>query len=178
MPRLDFKTALLLAPLGYAIHHAEEHLFMNFRAWRLSYFADNNALSTEAVFVILSGITLTFLILHSLFENRATAWSVLLFLMASQVANIGFHVGGSLVFQDFSPGTITAVLVYLPVNFVIMRAALREGHVTVSALLGLLVAGVGVFAAFEMLGPLPMLAVILACFAWIGVSAARPAPAN
>lgn len=173
MPRPDFKTALLLAPLGYAIHHAEEHLFMNFRAWRLNYFADNNALSTEAVFVLLTGITLSFLVLHSLVQNRATAWSILLFLMASQVANIGFHVGGSLAFQDFSPGTITAILVYLPVNILIMRAALYEGWASPLSLTGLLFAGVATFVAFEMVGPFPMLAVILACYGWIGVSAFR-----
>jgi hypothetical protein len=42
----------LLAPLAYPIHHGEKHLIFDFRAWRLRYFVDSNALSTEAVLAI------------------------------------------------------------------------------------------------------------------------------
>ncbi len=167
----DFRTSLLLAPLAYAIHHAEEHLLFDFRVWRLAYFADNNPLSTEVVFLVLTAITLVYILLHCMFQIRATAWSAILFLMATQVANAVFHLGGTLVFRDFSPGLITGLLLYAPVNFLIGYQALREGWVTGRALLVLFLAGSLVFALFEMVGPLPMLAVLLATYAWIGFEA-------
>lgn len=167
VPRLEFKLSLLLAPLAYGIHHSEEHLLFEFREWRLRYFADNNALSTEAVFIILTSITLLFILLHQRFENRATTYSILMFLMATQVVNAFFHVGGTIYFADFSPGLITGVLVYLPVNFLIARAALAEGLVSRGHLLLLFVVGACVFAMFEAVGPAPMLLVLIAQIGWI-----------
>ena len=70
--------------------------------------------------------TLVYLILNSTRQSRASALSILIFLMATQVHNLLFHVGGTIVFRDFSPGTITAVLLYLPVNIVILRKASEE----------------------------------------------------
>jgi len=52
LSRISFQTALLFAPLAYAFHHIEEHIFFNFRVWRLKYFPDNNHLTTETVFCI------------------------------------------------------------------------------------------------------------------------------
>lgn len=75
--RLPFRTSLLLAPLAYAIHHGEEHLIFNFRAWRLRYFADNNVLGTEAVLVILVSVSTVCLLLHATIRNRVSAWTAL-----------------------------------------------------------------------------------------------------
>ena len=110
MNKITFKMALLLAPLAYAVHHFEEHMIFNFRAWRLQYFSDNNPLSTEAVFVILTAIALLYIFLHSIVENKASAQSIILFLMATQVANVFFHAGGTMILGHFSPGLITAIL--------------------------------------------------------------------
>jgi hypothetical protein len=109
MPRMSFNTALLLAPLAYAIHHAEEHLIFNFRAWRLKYFPDNNALSTEAILAVLVSVGLIYLLLHATIRTRVSAWVVLIFLMATQVHNAIFHLGTTIIFKDFSPGLITAL---------------------------------------------------------------------
>ena len=43
------RTAIMLGPLIYAIHHFEEHIIFNFREWRTSYFSDNNSITTEAI---------------------------------------------------------------------------------------------------------------------------------
>ena len=50
----DFKNLIVLGPLIYAIHHFEEHIIFNFRDWRLTYFADNNAIATEEVHIRLN----------------------------------------------------------------------------------------------------------------------------
>ena len=124
-----FKNLIVLGPLIYAIHHFEEHVIFNFREWRLSYFSDNNSITTEANLIILISQLLIFIFVHLIKNNRGSAHLVLFFLMTTQVINAFFHVFFSFYFNDFSPGAITAVLLYLPVNYFIIRAALREGYI-------------------------------------------------
>ncbi len=166
MSRLSFSTALLLAPLAYAIHHAEEHLFLNFRAWRLKYFPDNNALSTEAVLAILVSVGLVYLLLHATVRTRVSAWMTLTFLMATQVHNAIFHLGATIFFRDFSPGLITAIVLYLPVNWLIAQAALKEDWVSARQLGVIFLAGGLLFWAFEMIGPPVLLVATLATWIW------------
>jgi hypothetical protein len=74
--------------------------------------------------------------------------------MTTQVINAFFHVFFSFYFNDFSPGAITAVLLYLPVNYFIIRAALREGYIkSYVELLILFLSGIATFTLFEMMGP-------------------------
>ena len=60
-----FKNLIVLGPLIYAIHHFEEHIFFNFREWRLTYFPDNNGLSTEEVLIRLIALLLICLLYTS-----------------------------------------------------------------------------------------------------------------
>ena len=166
MPRMSFNTALLLAPLAYAIHHAEEHLIFNFRAWRLQYFPDNNALSTEAILAVLVSVGLIYLLLHATIRTRVSAWVVLIFLMATQVHNAIFHLGTTIIFKDFSPGLITALVLYLPVNGLIAWVALKEKWVSREQLAAIFVAGGVLFWAFEYVGPLVLLGATLATWLW------------
>ena len=149
-----FKNLIVLGPLIYAIHHFEEHVIFNFREWRLSYFSDNNSITTEAILIILISQLLIFIFLHLIKNNRGSAHIVLFFLMTTQVINAFFHVFFSFYFNDFSPGAITAVLLYLPVNYFIIRAALREGYIkSYVELLILFLSGIVTFTLFEMMGP-------------------------
>ena len=148
-----FKNLIVLAPLIYAIHHFEEHIIFNFREWRLTYFADNNSIPTEAVLSILISLILVFIFIHLIKNNRASATLVLFFLMTAQVVNAFFHVFFSFYFNDFSPGAITAVLLYLPVNYLIIKAALKEGHLkSYLELFILFLAGITYFTLFEVIG--------------------------
>lgn len=169
--KLPFQTSLLFAPLAYAIHHGEEHLIFNFRAWRLRYFADNNQLSTEAVLVILLSISMVYILFHATIRNRVSAWMALVFLMATQVHNAIFHLGGTIIFRDFSPGLITALLLYVPVNVLIMRSALDEGLASVKTLWMLFLAGGVLFWGFEIVGPLVLLVGVVTTWAWVLASA-------
>lgn len=168
MKKITFATSLLLAPLAYAIHHYEEHIIFNFREWRLLYFPDSNALSTELVFMLLTSVTLIYIILHQIFENKATAMSAILFYMSSQVHNVIFHLGGTLYFWHFSPGLYTALLLYVPVNLFIIYKALQERWINYSSLGLLFIVGGMQFWAFEKFGPFPMASVIIATYIWIG----------
>jgi hypothetical protein len=171
MPRLSFQTSLLLAPLAYAVHHFEEHVIFDFRAWRLAYFPDNNGLSTETLLAVLSAITLIYLLLHAVVRTRVSAWMALLFLMATQVHNVLFHLGGTIAFQHFSPGLITALALYVPATLLIWKAALAEGLVTPRILTVLFLGGGLLFWAFEFLGPVVLLVATLASWGWALASA-------
>jgi len=166
LKNLSFLSALLLAPLAYQIHHIEEHIIYNFRAWRLLYFADNNPLSTEAVLAIVTATVLVFIFLYSLLRNKATAQAVVLLLMATQVHNVLFHLGGTIVFQHFSPGLITALALYLPVNILIVIKGFAEGWLTVRSLAVLFVLGGLSFWCFELFGSGVMRITVLALIIW------------
>jgi len=165
--KLNFSNALLLAPLAYSVHHFEEHILFNFREWRLLYFPDSNGLSTELVFMILTTITLIYVLLQNVFASKAAAMSALLFLMATQVQNALFHLGATLYFWDFSPGLYTALLLYLPVNFLIVKKALEEGLVTVRSVIVLFVLGGISFWLFEVFGPIVIGITVLGTLVWI-----------
>ena len=157
-----FRNLIVLGPLIYLVHHFEEHIIFNFREWRLSYFADNNALSTEEVLIRLAVVLLIAIYIHLIKQNKASAHIVLFFLMTTQVVNACFHVFFSFYFQDFSPGAITGVLLYLPVNYLIFKAALREGYLNgMREVCGLFLIGATTFALFEIIGPMVMQGAVL-----------------
>jgi hypothetical protein len=87
-------------------------------------------------------------------NNRASAYIILYILFTIQVVNAFFHIFFSLYYSDFSPGTITAIVLYLPLNFFIVRTAFKEGWLksyseyAVIAFLGTIT-----FALFEIYGP-------------------------
>ncbi len=150
-----FKNLTLLAPLAYLIHHFEEHIAFNFREWRLKYFLDNNSLSTEEVLIRLTSLLLIIIIFHILKKNRGSAHVAMFFLMTTQVVNAFFHIFFSLYFFDFSPGTITAIGLYLPINYLVFRAAFQEGFLKSKIEFLLIFSSATLtFTLFELLGPI------------------------
>ena len=150
----EFRNLIILAPLIFALHHFEEHIIFNFREWRLKYFLDNNTLSTEEVLIRLISLLLIMVIVHIVKKNRGSAHVVMFFLMTTQVVNAFFHIFFSFYFLDFSPGAITATLLYLPVNYLIFRAAFHEGYLrNNSELLLIFVSASITFSLFELIGP-------------------------
>ena len=76
------------------------------------------------------------------------------FLMTTQVVNAFFHIFFSLYFFDFSPGTITAIGLYLPANYLIFRFAFEEGYLKSNTeFLLLFAAATLTFTLFELIGP-------------------------
>ena len=158
----EFRNLILLSPLVYVIHHFEEHVIFNFREWRLSYFLDNNPLSTEEVLIRLLAVMLIMIFLHSIKKNKPSAHIILFFLMTTQIVNALFHIFFSFYYSDFSPGTVTAVLLYLPINYLIFNAAFNEGYVNNIIEIGyIFVLGAITFALFEIIGPKVMLAAFI-----------------
>ena len=166
----EFKNLIVLGPLIYALHHFEEHVIFNFRDWRLAYFADNNPIPTEEVLIRLIALLLIFVFVHLIKNNRGSAHIVLFFLMTTQVVNAFFHIFFSFYFNDFSPGVITSVLVYLPANFLIVRVAFQEGYLKSSTEYGFIaLLGTATFVLFEIYGPLVIVLSIISSllyFVW------------
>ena len=151
-----FNNLIVLGPLLYAIHHFEEHIIFNFIEWKLKYFNHSAAaLSTEAILSILVCVLVVFALLHLVKDNRASAYVILYVLFTIEVINAFFHIFFSFYFNDFSPGVITSVLVYLPANFLIVRAAFQEGYLKSSTDYGFIaLLGTATFVLFEIYGPL------------------------
>ena len=158
-----FKNLIVLGPLIYAIHHYEEHIIFNFIEWKLQYFQHSAAaLSTEAILSILTCILVTFALLHLVKNNRASAHVILFMLFAIQVINAFYHIFFSFYFSDFSPGAITAVVLYLPVNFLIVQAAFKEGYLKSYLEFGCIAfLGTTTFILFEIFGPIIIVAAII-----------------
>jgi hypothetical protein len=151
-----FKNLIVLGPLIYAIHHFEEHIIFNFIEWTLQYFQHSAAaLSTEAILSILTCILVLFALLHLVKNNKASAQVVMFMFFAIQVVNAFYHIFFSFYFSDFSPGTVTAALLYLPVNFLIVQAAFKEGLLKSYLEYGCIaLLGTATFVLFEIFGPI------------------------
>ena len=102
----------------------------------------------------LIGVFLIILFIHLSTKNRPSALIAIFFLMGSQVVNAVFHVFFSFYYSDFSPGAITATLLYLPLNYFIIKAAFNEGFIRnkIEVIL-LFFLGCATFTLFEMFGP-------------------------
>ena len=146
-------------------------MVFNFLEWKLKYFYHSAAaLSTEAILSILVCVLIGFVLLHLVKNNKASAYVILYVLFTIEIINALFHIFFSLYYSDFSPGTITAVLVYLPGNYLIVRAAFQEGYLKSYIEYGYIaLLGTTTFVLFEIYGPVIIgLSIIcsLLYFAW------------
>ena len=146
-------------------------MVFNFIEWKLKYFYHSAAaLSTEAILSILVCVLIGFVLLHLVKNNKASAYVILYVLFTIEIINALFHIFFSLYYSDFSPGTITAVLVYLPGNYLIVRAAFQEGYLKSYIEYGYIaLLGTTTFVLFEIYGPIIIgLSIIcsLLYFAW------------
>ena len=172
----SFRDLIILSPLIYVIHHLEEHIIFNFREWRISYFLDNNPLSTEEVLIRLLAVMLIMIFLYSIKRNKPSAHIILFFLMTTQIVNAFFHIFFSFYFWDFSRGAITGVLLYLPINYFIFKAALKENLIGGKKEIGyLFILGACTFTLFELIGPQVMLSALILSVIYYLIASKREA---
>ena len=164
--RLPLQTALLLAPIAYCVHQIEESAG-GFRVWRGRHFPSNNPLPGPHVFAILTALGLLSIFWFTVRRSKPTAAFALLFFLTTQLHNVFYHVGAGLYFVDYSPGTVSAVALYLPLHLFLLWQAMQEQWVTLRGAAGLLLVSGGLYWAFELIGP----AMIAVGFA-LGVTAA------
>lgn len=150
--QLPLATALLLAPLAFCLHQIEESAG-GFRAWRGRHFPLNNTLPGPHVFAILTALGLFCILWFTVRRSKPTAALALLFYLTMQLHNVVYHVGAGLYFADYSPGTVTAVLLYVPINLFLLWLGIRERWITRAGAGALLAIAGGLYWAFELIGP-------------------------
>ena len=139
--RLDFRRAVWLLPLAFALHVLEEA--PGFTAWVNRYASDRY---TADDFVRNNGLGLvltvgaTFLVWR--FRSRAVFFVYYTGVVTQQaVFNTLFHAGATVAFRAYSPGVVTALALFLPLWWYLTRLALRKGLLTRRGLIAALVIG-------------------------------------
>jgi Protein of unknown function with HXXEE motif len=128
--RLDFRTAIWLAPLVWAIHEAEEWNIAKFEA---EHFADPGHFSLVDQHVLWIGLAMV--AFYGVIWTALTAWPrnpkfaaflTLPFFVYLSFGNVLQHVYYTLFFRGYTPGAVTAVLLVGPVVIGLTVKAIRS----------------------------------------------------
>ena len=141
----SLRTLAITLPIVFACHVAEEtpHFVEWFNHLATPGISQASFLAVNAtafvITLVVSGLVATSRTVASAF--LAVAWVGFLML-----ANGLFHVIATIAHGLYSPGVITGTLLYLPLSFLVMRAAVRECAVSwTSVVLVALLGGVPMF---------------------------------
>ena len=131
---------ILLAPLVFILHVAEEApgfvSWVNTLIYRditLSLFLSVNLTG----FVIVSGLCM----LTAVTKEKVITLITLAWLGFMMFANALFHILATLVYQQYAPGTITSVILYLPFVFWYSRLLIRTTGMKLITVISTLVIG-------------------------------------
>lgn len=115
----------LLFPLAYLLHIVEEVLGgVGFVQWT-SYHLGGRL--TVPLFALINGIAWPAVLVAAIVGSRVANVRWVLVAVASILFVNGFlHVGSSIVTSSYSPGTLTGVLLYLPLTIWALRRLVRE----------------------------------------------------
>jgi hypothetical protein len=135
-----FRRIVWVAPVTYGVHIAEE--FWQFPVWASTYFAQG---FTTQRFVVGNAIIMLLLVgltaLVSAVSARAVDFAYFCWLSGQLFHNALFHMGTTAYFGVYSPGVLSAILLYLPICYFIARAADREDRISNTAGVAALVVG-------------------------------------
>jgi hypothetical protein len=133
LPQIGFKQALWLTPMTLVVHNLEEFpRILDFEQRHLHGVTGMlPGYNQMAAAIVLTDI-LPFVIAANAARSGPHSWGVgiHLGLQAALFANAVTHLGQTLWFSDYSPGTATALLLFVPMTFYLYRQVLREGYVT------------------------------------------------
>jgi len=149
-----FRRIVWVGPLVYGVHIAEE--FWRFPVWASAHFTpgfttQRFVVSNAIIMLLLVGLTA----LVSAVRVRAVDFVYFCWISGQLFHNALFHMGTTAYFGAYSPGVLSAILLYLPICYFIARAADREGRMTNAAGVGALIvgaAGMGSLVYFGLLG--------------------------
>ncbi len=137
-----FRRVVWVAPVTYGVHIGEE--FWQFPVWASTYFAPDFTIqrfvvANTVIMLLLIGLTA----LVSAVRVRAVDFLYFCWLSFQLFHNALFHMGATAYFGVYSPGVLSAILLYLPICYFIARAADREGRIGNAAGVAALVVGAG-----------------------------------
>jgi hypothetical protein len=130
---VSFRRLIWLMPAVFAVHIVEEY-GAGFPAWVSSMFGQPMAgptflVNNAAFMVILLGLTFW----ASARPSAVSAFFLLSWASGNLFWNFVFHLATTVVFDRFSPGLVTATLLYLPVSVAVAWSALAQRVLPVAA---------------------------------------------
>ena len=136
---LTYRKALWLTPLAFLIHLIEEIVFEMWE-WESKFLGQDNFTRDEFLTFnfILMVLYFLFISLHHFWSNRPTALFVLIGILTLQFQNATYHLIFTINTGAYSPGLISGLMVYIPLNCVFIYLAYREKYINK-------ISGVGVF---------------------------------
>lgn len=144
--QIRFERLLWLMPAAYAVHIFEEYCF-GFVGWV------NSTLDGEftgPLFLMNNGLFMAILLSLCLWASRSSSrLSAFLFFCWSSgnlFWNFVFHLGTTALFNRYSPGLVTACLLYYPISFAVAWAGWKDGRLSLAAIAAAFAAGAGVMA--------------------------------
>jgi hypothetical protein len=140
---------ILAAPPLFLAHEIEEHItalpWAEKHASIIPEFV-RSAIPDSPAFIAYAG--LLFLILFSVAgalalrsKPQSIAWMVLAILFTARLENAVLHTIESIVFMQYTPGVVTAILIVLPLTFYLMRRLVRLELIRRAWLPGIIVGG-------------------------------------
>lgn len=141
-----FYRLIWLMPASFAAHISEEWIG-GFPAW-VSHIAggqmSRQAFIENNAFFMAVLLLLTFFASYA--RSRWTAFVLISWASANLFWDFLFHLGATPFWGVYSPGLITATLLYFPVSFFVARAALEEGVLPKGELIGASATGAALMA--------------------------------
>jgi len=129
-----------LIPAQWLAHFADEWMFW-LPAWCTRHF---EPLPSPFWIMMMTVLTVPMIMLGWTASRPSAGSGLSLFCAGVQMLFFGnafFHLITTYVFWEYSPGTATGVVLFLPLSLLLWRAVLRESEVTKSSLTTALVAG-------------------------------------
>lgn len=140
---IRFERLLWLMPAAYAAHILEEYCF-GFTGWV------NGTLHgqfTVPLFLVNNGLFMAILLGVCLWASCSTgglaAFLFLCWSSANLFWNFIFHLATTAIFDRYSPGLVTAVLLYYPITVAVAWAAWKSGRLAPGSIAGAFAAGAG-----------------------------------
>ena len=123
---LSYRQAIWLVPVAYAVHILEES--QHFAAWASTNFTGG---FTTTQFVknnlIIMSILVALTLLVSVYPRRWTALLHFFQISAVLFHNALFHMAATAYIGIYSPGLLSAILLYVPVFYHVVKRGYREG---------------------------------------------------
>ena len=141
---MRFERFLWAMPAAYALHICEEY-GTGFPAWMNQHM---HASMTNAAFLMNNALFMAILLSLSTWASRSTSrLSAFLFLgwaSGNLFWNFIFHLVTTLTADSYSPGLVTASLLYYPISIWVGVLAVRDGRLNLAGVLGAFAVGAGV----------------------------------
>lgn len=99
------------------------------------------------------GLYFVFIILHYYWPNRPTALISLIAFLTVQFHNAIYHLFFTIYYGVYSPGVVSGLIVYIPLNCILILLAYRENYINkISGVIIFLIAGVAYWLYYCFLG--------------------------